>query len=392
MMSLSPFRVTPLRVSVVVAALLCAAPFLAPANVHAACAGAPGYPKVPFIDANCDACFDVADGDDADISQAELEQQPFNIDGCFVVPEGAHVVGKKFTWRTYDPTGDMTILGDVGIVSSTDGDGVFLSAGGKLTVGGPVRASLVKVRTEETPNVRVLLEGARGVEILPRTKISARGAVALSVTEGGEIVVGARSKLHAVKGGLVMNAQARDVFGPWMSPAGDITVGDRVQLKARYGIEIRGAGAVALGAGVSLHCENADAPSVLVRAGYAVSQFDSDLGGDLTIGPKLAIQAPDSIAMTANGAIHVGSAAKLMARRDDITFTGQSDVVVTEAKMVAFWLTATSAGGDVTISGRLKANPNGIATFEAPAGTCDTVGLAGLDLTTQHYDCAATVP
>lgn len=166
----------------------------------AVCAGAPGYPTTPFVDANCDGCYDVADGDDADVTQAELEQQPFAFLGCFVVPKGAHVDAARVYWVAQG--GSITVLGNVAAASSNDGDGIFFYADETITIGGSLRSDLVGVRTDETPRVSISLQAAHRIELAPKAKVVANGGIGLRVTTGGEIVVGAKTQLTATKGGI----------------------------------------------------------------------------------------------------------------------------------------------------------------------------------------------
>lgn len=381
-------RFTPMSAAVLI---LCAVPTFARA---AACPGQPGHPRVPFIDANCDGCFDVADGDDADVTPAELTQQPFLIPGCFVVPKGAHVtIAGALYWRTQDVGQSVSIFGDVAVVSNRN-ESLRIVARNELTIGGNIRTSLVNVRTDESPRANITLEGGRGVAVLPGARLNAKGGLGLQVGEGGELIVAPGTKLNASKGEVSLRAEARDIHGPWAPPAGRIQIGAGTKIKARTHVQIEAAGDLDVGAGVAIDAKNGpDAPSIRIVAGYRVSQIDSDLGGNVTIGPKFLAKAPTAMTIAANGTIQVGPGAKLTVPRFPLSFAAVGDLVVDGMKATSYGFDASSQTGDVTVSGKLKSKPAVAAPIavEAPAGTCDVSGLQGLGSAEITYDCATVV-
>lgn len=363
-----------------------------PALAHgAACVDDPGYPTVPFIDANCDGCFDLGDGDDADVSQAELEQQPFVILGCFVVPAGVHVIAKSIDWRA---EGDLTTLGSIAVASRSMGDEIRLRANGKLTVGGSIRTSLPGVRSDETDTAPVSLVGSLSVELLPRTTVAAKGNVLVDVDQIGELRVGARTKLNAVKGTLVLQARARSGFGSFDPPAGHLTIGDGAQLAARQQILVRAAGPLDVGAGVRVAVKRVDydPPSVLLRAGYGIGVSDPDLGGDLTIGPKIGVKGPRNMHFEAYDAVQLGARASLKSKINDLIIRAGGDVTVDDVRAAVYVVDAQSENGDITMTGKVHLTNSGPVHFTAENGVCDLSGLAGIaDADPQTYDCATVL-
>lgn len=366
---------------------LLVAPTLARA---AACVGDPGYPTAPFVDANCDACFDAADGDQA-VTQVELEQQPFDVTGCFVVPSGAHVNAKRLEWGA---TVDITLLGSIAVSSRAFGDAVIVRAGRKLTVGGILRTSLPGVRADETNDLPVTLRGGAGVELLPRTSIKAKGTILVEADQLGDLVVGARSQVNAVKGDVVLSARAESGFGPLVPPAGHLAIGDGTQIKGAKTVLVRAAGDIDVGAAtrMSVKIRTEEVPNILIRAGHPIGLADPDLGGNLTIGPKLTMSAPRSMRLEAADELHVGPRATFKSKVDDLFFVAGADLTVDDVRAAVFVVDAQSANGNVTMTGKVNLTNTGPVHFTATNGTCDLSGLDGIaDADPLTYDCATVI-
>lgn len=373
------------------AALLAAVSILvAPTVAHAAaCVGDAGYPTVPFVDANCDGCFDGADGDD-EVAQAELEQQPFLVPGCFVVPAGVHVNAKSIDWRA---DVDLTTLGTIAVASRDVGDQVRIRADRKLVVGGSIRTSLPGVRSDETNTIPVTLLGGDAIELLPRTSVAAKGTVIVDVDQSGELIVGTRTTLNAAKGAVVLSARAGGFF-PIDPPAGHLAIGEGTQLKALRQVVVRAAGPLDVGAGVKIAAKlfDDDVPSVVLRAGYGIGGGDPDLGGDLTIAPKLSVRGPRGMTFEAYDAVAIGARAALKSKIEDLVIRAGDDVLVDDVRAAVYVVDAQSQSGDITMTGKVNLTNTGPVHFTATSGTCDLSGLAGIaDADPLTYDCATVI-
>jgi hypothetical protein len=375
---------------VLVSLLFLAAPSLGHA---AACAGDSGHPKAPFLDANCDGCFDTADGDDADVTQAELEQQPFQIPNCLVVPKGAHVVASEIYWRGGDQTGHITILGDVAIVHNGQNGTLRLQTSGAITVGGKLRGKLPHTESATTGQANILLQARTGITVLPGASFIANGSIDLEASGQGELTVAPGIKFKATKGGVSLTSEARDILGPVAPPVGRVTVGAGVKIAAKRSVSLQSARELTVGAKLTIKSDEQadDAPSIQLRSGLPMSLLDPTLGGDMSIGPKMLLRSlSQKMLFEANGALGVGTGGKLVAKGGPLAFLADGTLTVDGMKGAGFGMEATSATGDVTLSGRFKSTSAGAATtIEAP-GTCDVSGLDYGGIVT--FDCGTVVP
>jgi len=164
-------------------ALLTLATSLSSVAVAAECPGGPVYPKEPFVDANCDECFDLVDGDRLGVHSSLLGAFVGQPGECLVIPRGARLQAPKEVYLQWHVDGAVWLRGDVRVPGSEfGGGGLIVESSGDLHVDGTIavgREGILELETTPTSEgASIYLGSGARLTSFHSPFLNARGVVA----------------------------------------------------------------------------------------------------------------------------------------------------------------------------------------------------------------------